>query len=175
MSDCLFYRAKSLTNYNSGSTATIIRIPYVKHLNDEAEFLYSTLDIAIWATCEGGIGIATSAAATLRPLLRQVFGESVPGSTANKQSSRNWGGNSRSRLGYIHQTDTNNEIGIPLKNQDNKTAKVHSGDEESNRSRSTTGLRDWEHEKEDEWQDDRSARVEPQFGAIVKTTKITQN
>lgn len=48
--------------------------------------------MAIWSTVENGIGIAASAAATLRPLFRTYFGSTrAAGSSSNK-----WG-----RSGYI--------------------------------------------------------------------------
>ncbi|XMA16452.1 hypothetical protein WAI453_009243 [Rhynchosporium graminicola] len=55
------------------STATIFRIPYVKGLANEADFLYATTDVAIWSIVETGIGIFASACATLRPLFRDFF------------------------------------------------------------------------------------------------------
>ncbi|KAL2061868.1 hypothetical protein VTL71DRAFT_7246 [Oculimacula yallundae] len=55
------------------STATIVRIPYVKGLANQADFLYATTDVAIWSTVETGIGIAASSCATLRPLFRNFF------------------------------------------------------------------------------------------------------
>jgi hypothetical protein len=56
--------------YISGSTATILRISAIDAFNDMSEFLYATLDVAIWSAVETGINLATSASATLRPLLR---------------------------------------------------------------------------------------------------------
>lgn len=55
------------------STATIIRIPYVKDLANQADFLYATTDVALWSTAETGIGITASCCATLRPLFRTFF------------------------------------------------------------------------------------------------------
>ncbi|TVY40375.1 Satratoxin biosynthesis SC1 cluster protein [Lachnellula occidentalis] len=61
------------------STATIIRIPYIKGLKNETDFLYAVTDFAIWSTTETGIGITACCAATLRPLFVSFF--------ANKGSS----------------------------------------------------------------------------------------
>jgi hypothetical protein len=61
----------------SASTATIVRIPYVQGLADTNNFLYSTLDVAIWSITETGIGIAASSIATLRPLVRKLFNSSA--------------------------------------------------------------------------------------------------
>ncbi|KAH9887510.1 hypothetical protein F4778DRAFT_786351 [Xylariomycetidae sp. FL2044] len=63
------------------SSATIVRFPYLWSLTDEADFLYSTADVAIWSTVETGLGITTAGVATLRPLLKTWFGggSSAPG------------------------------------------------------------------------------------------------
>lgn len=55
------------------STATIIRIPFIRGLANQGDFLYATTDVAIWSTVETGIGITASAIATLRPLFRTFF------------------------------------------------------------------------------------------------------
>ncbi|THX69727.1 hypothetical protein D6C97_10359 [Aureobasidium pullulans] len=56
-----------------GSTATIIRTPFVHTLKDfKGEFLYNTSDVAIWTTVELGIGATAANAACLRPLLSRV-------------------------------------------------------------------------------------------------------
>jgi hypothetical protein len=55
---------------NRGSTATIIRTPFVHTLKDfKGEFLYNTADVAIWTTVELGITATAANIATLRPLL----------------------------------------------------------------------------------------------------------
>jgi hypothetical protein len=57
-------------------------------MTNEADFLYATSDVAIWSTCETGIGITASSLATLRPLIRQVFGSKIFG--AGSTSERLW-------------------------------------------------------------------------------------
>ncbi|OBT81791.1 hypothetical protein VE02_09625 [Pseudogymnoascus sp. 03VT05] len=86
------------------STATIIRIPFVKDLANVQDFLYATTDVAIWSTVETGIGIAASAAATLRPLFKTYFGSSH---LAGNTSSSNWprSGNS----GYVQNMASGGE------------------------------------------------------------------
>ncbi|KAF4628501.1 hypothetical protein G7Y89_g9653 [Cudoniella acicularis] len=69
-----------------GSTATIVRIPYIKQLS-QGDFLYSTTDVAIWSTVEPGIGITASAMATLRPLFRTFFARSKLFGSTPVQSS----------------------------------------------------------------------------------------
>lgn len=66
--------ATFLTPINSGSTATIIRLPYTKSLEGyKGDFLYRTTDFAIWSTVEVGLGIAAGSIATLRPLMKQAL------------------------------------------------------------------------------------------------------
>lgn len=51
----------------------MIRIPYVKDLSNQEDFLYATTDVAIRSTSETGIGIAAFSIATLRPLFRTFY------------------------------------------------------------------------------------------------------
>jgi hypothetical protein len=46
-------------------------MPYVTHFRDP-DFLYSTVDIAIWSDIEQGLAITAGSLATLRPLYRLV-------------------------------------------------------------------------------------------------------
>ncbi|KAK9771444.1 hypothetical protein AB5N19_03193 [Seiridium cardinale] len=71
------------------SSATIVRFPYLYSLTDINDFLYSTSDVAIWSTVETGLGITAAGVATLRPLLKTLFGG---GSSArgNGTSARQW-------------------------------------------------------------------------------------
>lgn len=58
------------------SIATIIRIPYVHTLADEADFLYATTDVAIWSCSETGLAITAACGAVLRPLFRELLASS---------------------------------------------------------------------------------------------------
>ncbi|KAK1908997.1 hypothetical protein P3342_011074 [Pyrenophora teres f. teres] len=49
------------------SAAVIARLPFVHYFNSP-DFLWSTLDIAIWSTVEQGLAITAGSLATLRPL-----------------------------------------------------------------------------------------------------------
>ncbi|KAH7368136.1 hypothetical protein B0T11DRAFT_337359 [Plectosphaerella cucumerina] len=51
------------------SSAVAVRFAYVKTFTDP-DFLWATLDIAIWSNVEMGLAIAAGSLATLRPLLR---------------------------------------------------------------------------------------------------------
>ncbi|KAL4969453.1 putative integral membrane protein [Aspergillus stella-maris] len=57
------------------SSAVIVRIPFVKTFRDE-DFLWATIEIAIWSNIESGLGITAGSLATLRPLLRHWLGSS---------------------------------------------------------------------------------------------------
>ncbi|KAH2398515.1 hypothetical protein KXW64_005202 [Aspergillus fumigatus] len=58
------------------SSAVIIRIPWV-HTFADPDFLYATVEIALWSNIEVGLGISAGSLATLRPLLRMLRGSST--------------------------------------------------------------------------------------------------
>lgn len=65
------------------SAAVLVRFPYVKDFKNP-DFLYATIDIAIWSTAEGGLGITAGNLATLRPLVQSMgncFGFTQSGQT----------------------------------------------------------------------------------------------
>lgn len=53
------------------SSAVVVRCAYFSRLRDP-DFLYATVDVAIWSTVEQGLAISAGSLATLRPLLKQV-------------------------------------------------------------------------------------------------------
>lgn len=55
------------------SLATIVRVPYVVTLTQTNDFLFATVDVAIWSTVEPGVGITVVSLATLRPLFRSCL------------------------------------------------------------------------------------------------------
>ncbi|KAH7237336.1 hypothetical protein B0J15DRAFT_570212 [Fusarium solani] len=72
------------------SAAVVVRFGYVKDFKNP-DFLYATLDIAIWSTVEGGLGITAGSLATLRPLFRIIgpkFGLSTRGPSILQDSDR---------------------------------------------------------------------------------------
>lgn len=76
---------------SSASTATIVRIPYVKDLSNQADFLWATVDVAIWSTAETGIGLTASSIATLRPLLRMFStGSKLSGGSSSQGGTNGW-------------------------------------------------------------------------------------
>ncbi|KAF2476778.1 uncharacterized protein BDR25DRAFT_203703, partial [Lindgomyces ingoldianus] len=53
------------------SSAVVVRLAYLKNFRDP-DFLWATLDIAIWSTVEQGLAITAGSLATLRPLMQLV-------------------------------------------------------------------------------------------------------
>ncbi|PMD23437.1 hypothetical protein NA56DRAFT_701730 [Hyaloscypha hepaticicola] len=92
------------------STATIVRFPYIKGLSNSADFLYATTDVAIWSTCETGIGIVASSIATLRPLFRTFFSRSrLLGGSTSQGGTNPW---PASGNGYIRSRNGAEEFGL---------------------------------------------------------------
>ncbi|KAH7021982.1 hypothetical protein EDB80DRAFT_628547 [Ilyonectria destructans] len=53
-----------------GGIALIVRIPYITHLKPSIEFLYVSVDVAIWSVMEPALGITAACIATFRPLFK---------------------------------------------------------------------------------------------------------
>ncbi|KAM0518871.1 hypothetical protein ACHAPE_003861 [Trichoderma viride] len=53
------------------SVAVVVRFPYVKDFKT-LDFLWATIDIAIWSTVEQGLAITAGSLATIRPLFRKI-------------------------------------------------------------------------------------------------------
>lgn len=68
---------------------------------DVADFLWATTDVALWSSTESGIGITAAACATLRPLVRKVFGNSMRGTESQSQG---WQKTGASKAGYLRST-----------------------------------------------------------------------
>jgi hypothetical protein len=72
-------------SHPSGSTATLIRLPYTSTLKPyKGDFLYRTTDFAIWTTVEVGVGITAGCIATLKPLFKVTLG------STSQDSSTPW-------------------------------------------------------------------------------------
>ncbi|CAK1362530.1 hypothetical protein CB0940_05256 [Cercospora beticola] len=75
-----------------GSSATIVRLPYVGSLIESfdgwnGDFLFNTVGVAIWTTVEIGVGITAGCMATLRPLFRMALEKmGVASSSGGKRS-----------------------------------------------------------------------------------------
>jgi len=80
------WSGKLLTVCFSASIAVTVRLAYVMDFRNP-DFLYATVDVAIWSDIEQGLAITAGSLATLRPLYRKLFSSSVgssePGSRPN--------------------------------------------------------------------------------------------
>ncbi|KAF7596904.1 hypothetical protein BBP40_011949 [Aspergillus hancockii] len=92
------------------SSAVIIRIPFV-HTFSDPDFLYATVEIAIWSNIEVGLGITAGSLATLRPLLRHWLGSrtdpTYPSPFPGRSGSRLPPGASRDRPFPLGSLDDN--------------------------------------------------------------------
>jgi hypothetical protein len=79
-----------MLTFQSGSTATMIRIRYIWQLNNRTDFLMVTTDIAKWSTIEPGIGITCAALACCRPVLRKIFSRSYLWGSLARNDSIGW-------------------------------------------------------------------------------------
>ncbi|KAI3401680.1 hypothetical protein diail_9344 [Diaporthe ilicicola] len=52
--------------------ALLVRIPFVKRLAISPDFLFETVDVAIWSVMEPSLGIIAGCVATLRPLFKSM-------------------------------------------------------------------------------------------------------
>lgn len=59
----------SLTTLSAG-IALIVRIPYIKKIAISADFLFETIDFAIWSVVEPSLGIMAGCIASIRPLFK---------------------------------------------------------------------------------------------------------
>ncbi|KAJ0418792.1 hypothetical protein BJY00DRAFT_324727 [Aspergillus carlsbadensis] len=102
------------------SSAVIVRFPYVKTFRDP-DFLYATVEIAIWSNIEAGLGITAGSLATLRPLLRHWLGSTTSDGDYNNASP--FPGRSGSkRLGGTRDHERNRAF--PLGSLDNSSTQA---------------------------------------------------
>ncbi|KAL0764683.1 hypothetical protein CaCOL14_012799 [Colletotrichum acutatum] len=71
---------------NCAGIIMIIRIPYIKVLEISADFLYQTVDVALWSLLEPSIGIVAGCIATLRPLMATC----AASTRSRKRSTSSW-------------------------------------------------------------------------------------
>lgn len=81
------------------SSATIVRIPYIWQLTQTHDFIHDFTDLSVWSTVENGLGIVASSIATLRPLIKVIFGGSRAGTSSPRRSIYSW---RRSRTPDVH-------------------------------------------------------------------------
>lgn len=66
----------------SATAACIVKVYYLTFFGRYNDFLWDSVNITIWTSCELNIGIFAASIATLRPLFRATFG----GSSADKST-----------------------------------------------------------------------------------------
>lgn len=67
---------------NIGSIATIVRIRTIYQITTSQDFLFETIDLAIWSSIEIGTAIPAISIAALRPLFRTFFSTGTVNRTA---------------------------------------------------------------------------------------------
>jgi hypothetical protein len=147
---------------------------------DVSDFLYSTMDVAIWSTVEVGIGILASAAATLRPLFRVFFTGSMGtggGSSAPELSNHNW-----PKSGYIRSRGATEAFA--LRSDISKTGGVTTvieGDVDMERGQASRESHDgnvnpagWKNNSDAQLRGNSSDDEPTWRGGIMKTTGMTQ-
>jgi hypothetical protein len=55
----------------SASAAVVVRLPYIQFIASD-DFLYDTVDVAIWSTVEQCLAITAGGLATLQPLIKLI-------------------------------------------------------------------------------------------------------
>ncbi|KKK24737.1 hypothetical protein ARAM_007179 [Aspergillus rambellii] len=117
------------------SVAVIVRIPFVETISSP-DFLYATVQIAIWSNIETGLSILAGSLATLRPLISKITGSQVTGPLQYNSTSARLESSRPSRLPFGNQSshtqltdlDFNREGGPDEVSSDRQTsaASVHS-------------------------------------------------
>jgi hypothetical protein len=84
-------------NPPSASIISVVRIPYIRSLNNKADFLYSTVTLAVLCLVEVGIGIIALSIATLKPMFKvflersKLWGSSSARDGSNPRATPDWG------------------------------------------------------------------------------------
>lgn len=143
------------------------------------DFLYSTMDVAIWSTVETGIGITASAAATLRPIFQTYFSSSHSGSSGTNPSAFNRLPKSDGPAkGYFHSEGTDFAMSSNVGKSDAVTTVIE-GNSDVERGDSTKRSRGgdpgWWNDSQSKLREEGSDVEEENWQAgIVKTTGMTQ-
>lgn len=147
---------------------------------DIGDFLYSTMDVAIWSTVEVGIGITASAAATLRPLFRAYFSGTLgTGSGTNPSASNRQPKFNRRASRYIRSKDTETFVLRSDIGKSGGVTTVIEGDVDMERAQTSGGSHDgnlggW-NDSESKLRDGSSDLEDRSWGmGIMKTTGTMQ-
>ncbi|KAH7119835.1 hypothetical protein B0J11DRAFT_71239 [Dendryphion nanum] len=73
------------------SSAVVARVPYFQNLRNKDDFLWGTVDIAIWSTVEQGLAITAGSLATLRPLFSLILHRFGFNTGPSRQRPSNYG------------------------------------------------------------------------------------
>lgn len=175
-----------LTLINSASTAVIVRMPYVLDFKN-ADFLYATVDIAIWSDIEQGLAITAGSLATLRPLYRIMVARlgwtqtstrplKESGDRQYQQSGRNNSKPKRSGPFSLVTTTRNKgtneeEYGLGT----TKSIKLRDDliDEENGRNRGDMMFAGWSNHVDDNSEEDLNRKVS--MGGITRQTDLFQS
>lgn len=68
-----YHRLKRVSDNHSTLITSIIRLPFLAHLNQSKDPTWDVVDIATWSTAELGSAITTSCIPTTRPLISWLF------------------------------------------------------------------------------------------------------
>jgi hypothetical protein len=75
---------------NSASAAVLARFPFITKLNSP-DFLWDTVDVAIWSSVEQGLAITAGSLATLRPLFSLVLSKCGLSTRPTQRRPSNYG------------------------------------------------------------------------------------
>lgn len=90
--------ALPLTPRNSASTATIVRIVYVKSLAATDDYSWEGINLAKWSMIEPAIAITAMNIATLRPMFKNVLRFASKSFDSNDEEAKRPSGESRTAL-----------------------------------------------------------------------------
>lgn len=111
--------------YCRASTAVVVRMAFLMDLKKD-DFLFNTIDVAIWSDIEQGLAITAGSLATLRPLYRLIterlgLSQSATEQLNHHQTSREWY-QSRSN----HKTKRSGPFSLMTLTLHNQPSRMHS-------------------------------------------------
>ncbi|GJC90371.1 satratoxin biosynthesis SC1 cluster protein 4 [Colletotrichum liriopes] len=136
------------------SAAVVVRMPFVKDFKNP-DFLYATVDIAIWSTTEQGLAITAGSLATLRPLFRLVgyrLGFTSMGPSQLHDSERNAPSAMGGKLKNVSNSSSSHQRRGPfslttfMSKDDVESHEMSSGESDRNQQQRTSSkrARGWE-------------------------------
>lgn len=154
------------------SVSNLVRLAYLWRLADTPDFLWSTFEIALWATIECGVGLLCGGLAVCRPLLRHIifhFREDV-----------------KPRLAKVTETTANLMHRQETGTSDSQPMNLNSMQSQLSNSAGVTSTRVWyngsEHNRDDEelginktvdWSIENDASIDNSTNTIGRPTEMT--